>query len=60
MYSNYDQLIFEEYIGGQEIQVGVLNDFPLGAIELKPKRLFYDYKAKYTKSAKTHILCQQI
>ena len=57
LYSNYDQLIFEEYIGGQEIQVGVLNDSPLGAIELKPKRLFYDYKAKYTKSAKTaHIM----
>ena len=57
LYSKYDQLIFEEYIGGQEIQVGVLNNSPLGAIELKPKRLFYDYKAKYTKSAKTaHIM----
>ena len=30
---------------------------PLGAIELIPKRLFYDYKAKYTKKAKTkHIM----
>ena len=29
----------------------------MGAIELKPKRKFYDYKAKYTKSAKTdHIM----
>ena len=57
LYLKYDQLIFEEYIGGQEIQVGVLNNSPLGAIELKPKRLFYDYKAKYTKSAKTaHIM----
>ena len=57
LYSKYNNLIFEEYIGGQEIQVGVLNNSPLGAIELKPKRLFYDYKAKYTKSAKTaHIM----
>ena len=57
MVSKYGNLIFEEYIGGQEIQVGVLNNSPLGAIELKPKRLFYDYKAKYTKSAKTaHIM----
>ena len=30
---------------------------PLGAIELIPKRLFYDYKAKYTKKAKTkHVM----
>ena len=53
----YDELIFEEYIGGQEIQVAVINSNSLGAIELVPKRLFYDYKAKYTKKAKTkHIM----
>ena len=47
----------EPYIGGQEIQVAVLNGTPLGAIELKPKRKFYDYKAKYSKSANTkHIM----
>ena len=54
---NYDTLIVENLIGGQEIQVAVLNGKALGAIELKPKRKFYDYKAKYTKSAKTdHIM----
>jgi D-alanine-D-alanine ligase len=57
LFKKYDQLIFEEYIGGQEIQVAVINGSPLGAIELVPKRLFYDYKAKYTKQAKTqHIM----
>ena len=57
LFKKYDQLIFEEYIGGQEIQVAVINGEPLGAIELVPKRLFYDYKAKYTKGAKTkHIM----
>ena len=57
LFKKYDQLIFEEYIGGQEIQVAVINGKPLGAIELVPKRLFYDYKAKYTKGAKTkHIM----
>ena len=56
-FKKYDQLIFEEYIGGQEIQAAVINSEPLGAIELVPKRLFYDYKAKYTKGAKTkHIM----
>ncbi len=57
LFKKYDQLIFEEYIGGQEIQVAVINGISLGAIELIPKRLFYDYKAKYTKEAKTkHIM----
>ena len=57
LFKKYDQLIFEEYIGGQEIQVAVINGDPLGAIELVTKRLFYDYKAKYTKEAKTqHIM----
>ena len=53
----YDKLMIEKYIPGQEIQVAVLNGKSLGAIELVPKRLFYDYKAKYTKKAKTkHIM----
>ena len=57
LFKKYDELIFEEYIGGQEVQVAVINGNPLGAIELVPKRLFYDYKAKYTKTAKTnHIM----
>ncbi len=57
LFRKYDQLIFEQFIGGQEIQVAVINKTSLGAIELIPKRLFYDYKAKYTKSAKTkHIM----
>ena len=53
----YINLIFEKYIGGQEIQVAVMNRKAIGAIELRPKRRFYDYKAKYYKSAKTtHIM----
>ena len=40
-----------------EIQAAVINNMPLGAIELVPKRSFYDYKAKYSKAAKTrHIM----
>tara|TARA_Y100001970_G_scaffold281414_1_gene392120 strand:+ start:285 stop:1214 length:930 start_codon:yes stop_codon:yes gene_type:complete len=57
LYKKYSELIFEPYIGGQEIQVAVINGLPLGAIELQPKRRFYDYKAKYSKKAKTkHIM----
>jgi len=57
LFKRYDELILEEYIGGQEVQVAIINSNPLGAIELIPKRLFYDYKAKYTKKAKTkHVM----
>ncbi len=57
LFKRYDELIIEEYIGGQEVQVAVINGKPLGAIELIPRRLFYDFKAKYTKKAKTkHVM----
>ena len=57
LFKKYDQLIFEQFIGGQEIQAAVINGKSLGAIELIPKRSFYDYKAKYTKAANTrHIM----
>ncbi len=52
----YKTLVVENFIGGQEIQVAVMNGKSLGAIELKPKRKFYDYKAKYSKSAQTQHL----
>ena len=53
----YKEILIEEYIGGREIQVAILGKKKLGAIELKPKRKFYDYKAKYNLSAKTkHII----
>ena len=59
--NKYEELMLEEYIGGQEIQVAVINGNPIGAIELIPKRMFYDYKAKYTKEAKTkHVMPARI
>ena len=52
----YKEILIEKYIGGREIQVAMLGKKKLGAIELKPKRKFYDYKAKYNSSAKTEHL----
>ena len=40
LFKKYEELIFEEYIGGQEVQVAVINGYPLGAIELIPKDHF--------------------
>ena len=53
----YDEILVEKFIPGREIQVAILGKKKLGAIELKPKRKFYDYKAKYSSKAKTkHII----
>ena len=53
----YKEILIEEFIPGREIQVAILGKRELGAIELKPKRKFYDYEAKYNEKAKTkHII----
>ena len=53
----YKEIMIEEFIGGREIQVAIMGNKKLGAIELKPKRKFYDYEAKYNTNAKTeHII----
>jgi len=53
----YKKIMIEEFIGGREIQVAIMGNKKLGAIELKPKRAFYDYQAKYNTNAKTeHII----
>ena len=54
---NYEEIIIEKFIGGREIQVAIMGKKKLGTIELKPKRIFYDYKAKYEINSKTkHII----
>ena len=53
----YNEILIEKYIPGREIQAAIIDKKKLGAIELIPKRQFYDYKAKYDKKAKTkHIM----
>jgi len=54
---SYKKIIIEEFIAGREIQAAIIGTKKLGAIELKPKRQFYDYQAKYNSKAKTmHII----
>ena len=53
----YKEILIEEFIPGREIQVAILGKKKLGAIELIPKRKFYDYEAKYSaKAATKHII----
>ena len=54
---DYKKIIIEEFIPGREIQAAIIGSKKLGAIELKPKRKFYDYQAKYNSKANTkHII----
>jgi D-alanine-D-alanine ligase len=48
-------VLVERYIPGREIQVGILDDQPLGAIEIRPRNDFYDYEAKYKDGLAEHI-----
>jgi D-alanine-D-alanine ligase len=55
--SHYREILIEAFIAGREIQVAIMGKKKLGAIELRPKRKFYDYEAKYNSKAKTkHII----
>ena len=54
---SYRKVIIEKFIPGREIQAAIIGSKKLGAIELIPKRKFYDYQAKYNSKAKTkHII----
>ena len=53
---SYRDILVEKFIPGREIQVAIMGNKKLGAIELKPKRKFYDFKAKYYSNAKTKHL----
>jgi len=51
-----DEVLIENYIPGRDIQVAVMGQKALGAIEIRPKGKFYDYEAKYTQGKAEHIM----
>jgi len=48
--------IVETFVKGRELTVGVLGDRALPIVELRPRRSFYDYTAKYTKGQTEYIV----
>lgn len=53
----YDEsILVEEFVRGREIQVGILDDCAIGAIEIIPKNEFYDFEAKYVPGMAEHII----
>lgn len=55
-----DEIILEKYIAGQEIQVAIMDGKALGAIEVRPHGLFYDYKCKYTAGMTDYIMPAEV
>ncbi len=51
-----EEVLVERYIPGREIQVAVMGDRALGAIEIRPQGRFYDYEAKYTAGRAVHLM----
>jgi D-alanine-D-alanine ligase len=51
-----NKILVEKYILGREIQVGVMGDRAIGAIEIRPHEEFYDYTAKYTPGKAQHLM----
>ncbi len=53
--NRYGRLMIERKMAGREFTVGVLGRQALPVIELRPKRRFYDFKAKYTKGMTEYL-----
>lgn len=47
-------VLVEQFIPGKEVQVAILDDQILGAVEVVPHNDFYDYEAKYAPGGSTH------
>lgn len=57
----YDaEALVEEFIAGREIQIGILDNEAIGAIEIVPKNEFYDFEAKYSVGGAEHIIPPRI
>jgi D-alanine-D-alanine ligase len=48
------EIVVEEYVGGREFTVAILNEEALPVVEITPHDRFYSYRAKYTPGGSTH------
>jgi D-alanine-D-alanine ligase len=49
-------VMVERFIPGRELTVAVMGDQALAVTELRPRRGFYDYEAKYTEGKTEHLV----
>jgi D-alanine-D-alanine ligase len=50
---DYGRALIEAFVPGRELTVGILGESALPVLEVRPKRAFYDYLAKYADEAGT-------
>lgn len=50
------EVLVEELVIGRELTVGVLGDYVLPVVEIRPVEGFYDYANKYTKGATEYLV----
>ncbi len=43
----HGETLVERFVAGREASVGILDGEVLGTVEIRPRRAFYDYEAKY-------------
>lgn len=51
-----DAVIIEKYIKGREITVGILEEKPLPVVEIVPKKVFFDFQAKYEHGKSNYVV----
>lgn len=50
------KILVQEYVEGKEVTVSVLKGQSLPSVEIVPKKIFYDYDAKYTKGMSEYVV----
>lgn len=55
-----DEVLVERFIAGREMTVGILDQTPLPVIEIKPKKDFFDFQAKYQPGMTEYIVPAEI
>jgi D-alanine-D-alanine ligase len=55
-----DKIMVEEYISGKELEVAIIDNEAIGVLEVRPKKLFYDYECKYTAGMTDYIMPAEI
>ena len=51
-----DSVMIEKYVPGRELACGVIGGRALDVVELRPKRGFYDFEAKYSDGITEHLM----
>tara|TARA_Y100000588_G_scaffold212783_1_gene226828 strand:+ start:664 stop:1581 length:918 start_codon:yes stop_codon:yes gene_type:complete len=56
LWSNYNEVLVEEYIPGRELTVLVMDERSVEVLEIKPRQGFYDFRSKYTSGFTDYII----